>query len=99
MVKDSTDHDQAMCRWFAHALVVCKSTHPLNDLSRVETWHSGPNLGLIHPKSNWSNVKNSADALWVRIYLNTSNGGNNRAIESICSLRIECTHQSRENRL
>ena len=71
MVKDSTDHGQAMCRWFAHPLGACKSTHPLNGLSRLETRHSGPSLGLIHPESNWSNFENTVDALQVQLDLNT----------------------------
>ena len=99
MVKDSTDHGQAMCRWFAHPLGVFKSTHPLNSLFRLETWHSGPNLGLIHPESNWNNVENAVDALQVQLDLNTSNGGNNRSTKSICHSRIESMHRSRENQL
>ena len=46
MMKYSTDHGRAIGRWFAHPLGVCKSAHPLNGLSRLETWHSEPNLGL-----------------------------------------------------
>ena len=43
---------QAVCRWFAHPLGICKSTQPLNSLSRLESRHSGPRLGLIHLESN-----------------------------------------------
>ena len=84
MVKDSADHGQTMCRWFAYLLGVCKSTLPLNSLSRLETRHSGLSLGLIHLESNWSNVENAVDALRVQLDLNTSNGGNNRSTKSIC---------------
>ena len=97
MVKDSADHGQAMCRWFAHPLGVCKSTHLLNNLFRLETRHSGPSLGLIHPESNWNNVENAADAFQVQLDLNTSNGGNDRSTKSICHSRIESMHRSREN--
>ena len=99
MLKDSADHGQAMCRWFAYPLGVYKAAHPLNGLSRLKTRHNGPSLGLIHSESNWSNVEKAADTLRVQLDLNTSNGGNDRTTESICSPQIKCTHQSRENRL
>ena len=76
MVYYSVDHDQAMYQWFTHALGVCKSTHHLNGLIRLETRHSGPSLGLICPESNWSNVENAADVLQVQLDLNISNGQN-----------------------
>ena len=98
-MKDSTDHNQAMCRWFAHPLSVYKAAHPLNSLSGTETRHSGPSLELIHPESNLRDVENAANALRARPDLNTSNGGNDRSTRSICHLRIKCTHQSRENKL
>ena len=63
MVKDLATHDQAMCRWFAHPLGIYKVAHPLNSLSRLETRHNGPRLGLIYLESNWSNVENAVDAL------------------------------------
>ena len=81
-----------MCQWFAHPLGVYKSIYPLNGLFRLETRHNRPSLGLIHPESNMSKVKNAADTLRVQLDLNTSNSGNNWAIESICSPQIECTH-------
>ena len=52
VMKDSADHGQTMCRWFAHPLGIYKAMHPLNSLSRLKTRHSGPSLGLIHPESN-----------------------------------------------
>ena len=64
-----------MCRWFAHSLGICKASHPLNNLSRPESQHSRPSLGLIHPESNWKDVKNTANALWAQYNLNTSNSG------------------------
>nr|CAN80404.1 hypothetical protein VITISV_006868 [Vitis vinifera] len=51
-LKDSAGHGQAVCRWFAHPLDICEFVQPLNNLSRLESWHSGPRLGLIHSKSN-----------------------------------------------
>ena len=97
MVKYSIDHGQAIGQWFSHALGLCKSTHPLNGLSKLETRHSGPSLGLIHLEFNWSNIENAIDVLRVQLDLNTSNDGNNRATKSICSPRIKCMHHSREN--
>ena len=97
MVKDSTTHSQAMCRWFAHPLGICKAAHPLNSLSRLKTRHSRPSLGLIYLESNWSDVENTVDALQVQLDLNTSNSGNDRSTKSICHSRIESSHQSREN--
>ena len=76
MVKYLVDHGQAMYQWFAYDLGVCKSTHPLNGLFRLETRHNGPSLGLICPDSNWSNVENAADVLQVQLDLNISNGRN-----------------------
>ena len=73
--------------------------NPLNNLSRLESWHSGPNLGLVHPESNQSNIKNAAGALRVQTDFDSSNGGNNRATNAISSPRIKCSHQSQENRL
>ena len=73
--------------------------NPLNDLSRLESWHSGPSLGLVHPESNQSNIKNAAGALRVQTDFDSSNGGNNRATNAISSPRIKCSHQSQENRL
>ena len=96
-MKDSTDHGQTMCRWFAHPLGVCKAAHPLNSLSRLETRHCGPSLGLIHHESNRRNVENTASALRVLLDLNTSNGGNDRSSKSISHSWIECTHQGQEN--
>ncbi|WKA06730.1 hypothetical protein VitviT2T_024618 [Vitis vinifera] len=52
VVKDSAGHGQAVCRWFAHPLSIGKFAQPLNSLSRRESWHSGPRLGLIHSESN-----------------------------------------------
>ena len=65
VVKYSVDHGQAMSQWFTHPMGIFKFAHPLNGLSRLETRHNGPSLGLIHPKSNWSNIKNATDALRV----------------------------------
>ena len=73
--------------------------NPLNDLSRLESWHSRPNLGLVHPESNQSNIKNAVGALRVQTDFDSSNGGNNRATNAISSPRIKCSHQSRENQL
>ena len=98
-MKDSADHDQAMCRWIAHPLGVYKAAHSLNSLFRLKTWHSGPNLGLIHPESNWNDVENMANALRAQPDLNFSNGGNDRSTKSIGYSWIECMHQSWENRL
>ena len=86
-----------MGRGFAHPLGVCKSANPLNNLSRFESRHSGPNLGLVHPESNRSNIKNAADALWVQTDLDSSNRGNNRATNATSCPRIKCSHQSQEN--
>ena len=99
VVQYSVDHGQVVSQWFAHPLGTCKSTNPLNDLSRLESWHSGPNLGLVHPKSNWSNIENAVDAFQVQIILDLSNGGNNWTTNAISSPRIKCSHQSKENRL
>ena len=73
--------------------------NPLNDLSRLESWHSGPSLGLVHPESNQSNIKNAAGALRVQTDFDSSNGGNNRATNAISSPRIERSHQWSKNRL
>ena len=83
MMKDSVDHDQAICRWFSHSLGVCKAAHPLNKLSRLELQHSGPSLRLIHSESNQRNVKSMTNALQVQLDLSTSNGGNDRSSKSI----------------
>ena len=96
-MKDSADHGQTMCWRFGHPLGVYKTTHLLNSLSRLETRHSGPNLGFIHPESNWRDVENAANALRAQLNLNTSNGGSDRSTKSICHSWIQCTHQSREN--
>ena len=98
-MKDSADHGQAMYRWFAHPLGVCKAAHPLNSLSRLETRHNKPHLGLIHPESNWRDIKNTANALQAQLDLNTSNSGNDQSSKSIGHPWIECTHQSWENQL
>ena len=74
-MKDTTNHGQAMCRWFAHPLGSYKATYSLNSLSRLETWHRGPNLGLIHPESNWNNVQNAINALRNQSDLNPFDGG------------------------
>ena len=88
-----------MGRWFAHPLGVCKSVDHLNDLSRLESRHNGPNLGLINLKSNRSNIENAIDTLQVQTDLDSSNSGNNRATNAISRPRIKCLHQSQENRL
>ena len=99
MVKNSATHSQAMCRWLAHPLGIYKAAHPPNSLSRLETWHNGPSLGLIYPEFNWSNVGNTIDDFQVQLDLNTINGGNDWSTKSIYHSRIESSHQSRENRL
>ena len=86
-----------MSRWFAHPLGIYKSANPLNNLSRLESQHSGPNLGLVHLESNRSNIKNAADALRVQMDLDSSNNGNNLATNAISSPQIKCSHQSQEN--
>ena len=83
MMKDSAGHCQAVYRWFAHPLGVCKSAQPLNSLFKLETRHSGPNLGLIHPESNLRDVENAANALRAQSDLNTSNSGHDWSSKSI----------------
>ena len=81
-----------MGRGFAYPLGVGKSTAPLNDLFRLETGHSGPNLGLVYLESNRSYIKNAGDALWVQSNLDSSDSRNDRATNTISSPRIKCSH-------
>ena len=74
-----------------------KSANPLNNLFRFESLHSGPNLELVHPESNRSNIKYAVDALQVQTDLDYSNNGNNRATNATSCPRIKCSHQSQEN--
>ena len=99
MMKDLTRHDQVVCRWFAHPLGICKSAQPLNNLSRLESRHSGPRLDLIHLEANWRNVENAADTLQAQFDLNYSNREHDRSSKPIGHQQIKCPHHSREDRL
>ena len=97
MMKDSAGHGQAVCRWFAHLLGIYKSAQPLNSLSRLESRHSGPRLGLIHLESNWRNVENAADTLRAQSDLNFSHCGQDWFSKPIGHLGIKSPHQSQDD--
>ena len=99
MVYYSTNHSQVVGRRFAHPLSFCKSANPLNSLSRLESQYNGPNLGLLHSKSNRSYIKNLTDALQVQTDLDYFDSRNDSATNAISSPQIKCLHRNRENRL
>ena len=75
VMKDSNGHDQAVWRWFSHPLGICESSQPLNNLSKLESWYSGPRLGLINMESNRRNVENATYALGTQTDPNASHSG------------------------
>ena len=99
MVKDSVGHGQVVCRWFAHPLSIGKSVQSLNSLSRLESQHSGPRLGLIHSESNRKDVENAADTLKTQSDLNSPHSGQYGSSEPVGHPGIKSPHQSREDRL
>ena len=75
VVKDSIGHGQVVSRWFAHSLGIDEFAQPLNNLSRLESRHSGPRLGLINTESNRRDVENAEDTLGTQFDLNSSHSG------------------------
>nr|CAN83180.1 hypothetical protein VITISV_013309 [Vitis vinifera] len=89
VVKDSAGHGQAVSRWFAHPLGIGESAQPLNNLSRIESRHNGPRLGLIHSESNRRDVENAADTLGTQFDLNSP---------SQWTIRVLQAHRSPKNK-